>query len=144
MAIRINSSQATSHKLPEVLYSLLTPTLALAGAAYVFAPGYSLAGVFGYVKDAPSLFFWQNIGIALMTMAPTLTYTLKKEAAAGRLYETSLSRTLNFGLLGVSAGHLAVLVPMLAAAQGGSLLPWLVGAWSVGAAAGGVGLLRRR
>lgn len=29
------------------LYSLLTPTLALAGASYLFAPGMSLAEVFG-------------------------------------------------------------------------------------------------
>lgn len=29
------------------LYSLLTPVLALAGASYVFAPGMSLAQVFG-------------------------------------------------------------------------------------------------
>jgi len=138
------TSRIKSGGLPEFLYSILTPTLAITGAAYVFAPGYSLAGVFGYVKDAPSFFIWQNIGLALMTIAPAITYTLKREAAAGRLHDSSISQMLNFGLLGVSTGHLTVLLPMLAAGQGGSLLPWLAGAWSVGAAGAGLGLLRRR
>ena len=33
-----------------------------------------------YVKSVDSFFLWQNIGGALLTLAPTVTYTLKARA----------------------------------------------------------------
>jgi hypothetical protein len=121
------------------LFSLLTPTLALAGASYLALPGYSLAEVFGYVKATDAFFWWQNIGGALMTIAPALTYSLKAEADAGRLGEP-VAKTLSAGLLVTALGHLSVLLPMAMNHQGGGMLPYLVGAWATAAAAGGLGL----
>jgi hypothetical protein len=121
------------------LFSILTPTLALAGASYFVFPGYSLAEVFGYVKAIDSFFWWQNIGGALMTIAPALTYSLKKEADAGKLGEP-VAKTLSAGLLVTALGHLWVLGPMLMNAQGGGMLPYVVGAWATAASAGALGL----
>lgn len=121
------------------LFSLLTPTLALAGASYLAFPGYSLAEIFGYVKGTDGFFWWQNIGGALLTLAPALTYSLKAEADAGRLGEP-VAKTLSAGLLVTSLGHLSVLVPMFMNGQGGEMLPYLVGAWTTAASAGVLGL----
>lgn len=41
------------------VYSLLTPVLALAGASYLFAPGMTLAQVFGFAKGVEGFFLWQ-------------------------------------------------------------------------------------
>lgn len=64
------------------LYSLLTPTLALAGASYLLSPGTSLAGVLGFVKGPYALFFWQLVGGGLRTILPSVTYSLKVRRAA--------------------------------------------------------------
>jgi len=103
-------------------------------------PGSTLAAAIGYARDASSFFFWQNIGAGLATIAPVMTYSLKTQADAGRLADP-ISKILNVGLLTASAGHLAVLFPMLSAGQSGPLLPWLVGAWATGAGAALFGLL---
>jgi len=121
------------------LFSLLTPTLALAGASYLAFPGYSLAEIFGYVKGTDTFFWWQNIGGAFLTLAPALTYSLKAEADAGRLGEP-VAKTLSGGLIVTSLGHLSVLVPMFMNGQGGDMLPYLVGAWTTAASAGFLGL----
>ncbi|KAL4445732.1 hypothetical protein ABPG77_008931 [Micractinium sp. CCAP 211/92] len=124
------------------LYALLTPVLALAGASYLFAPGVSLAEVFGFVKGVDSFFLWQTIGGGLMTVAPAVTYSLKKLADGGRLGEP-VARTLNAGVAAAAAGHLAVMGPMVAAGQGGPMLPMVAGAWATALLTAGMGLMGR-
>jgi hypothetical protein len=119
---KINNAQSA-------LYSLLTPTIALAGASYLFMPSASLAAVFGYIKGVDSFFLWQVIGGGLMTAAPAATFSLKEMADAGRLAEP-MAKALNYGLLAAAAGHLSVFLPMLAAGQGGGvMLEAVVGTW---------------
>ncbi|KAL4425888.1 hypothetical protein ABPG75_009904 [Micractinium tetrahymenae] len=122
------------------LYSLLTPVLALAGASYLFAPGMSLAEVFGFVKGVDSYFLWQAIGGGLMTVAPAVTYSLKKLADGGRLGEP-VAKTLNAGVAAAAAGHLAVMGPMVVANQGGPMLPIVAGAWAAALLTSGLGLM---
>ncbi len=69
-----------------------------------------------------------------------MTYSLKKEADEGRL-GGPVAKTLCTGLMVAALGHLAVLAPMLGAGQGGEMLPWVVGAWTVALGAGGLGLV---
>jgi hypothetical protein len=88
-----------------------------------------------YVKDAASYFLWQAAGSGLLALGPALTYSLKKQADEGRLGE-AVSKTLNGGLLVFSLAHVSVLYPMYMAGQGGTALPWLLGAWATGAATG--------
>lgn len=128
--------------LNSALYSLLTPTLALAGASYLFMPEASLAAALGYVKDRASLFLWQNIGGGLLTIAPAVTYSLKKKADAGELGDP-VSQVLNVGLLAAALGHVSVLLPMVTAGQGGPVLPWFVGAWSTASLASALGLFAK-
>eukprot|EP00887_Chlorella_sp_A99_P004788 scaffold4.g4788.t1 len=123
------------------LYAALTPTLALAGAAYLLSPGASLASVFGFVKGKEAFFFWQLVGGGLMTVLPSITYSLKKLADEGRLHEP-VSKALNAGLLLASAGHLAVFGPALLAGQGGQMLGLVAGTWVAGGASAVLGLLR--
>lgn len=92
-----------------------------------------------YVKGVESFFLWQNIGVGLMTIAPAVTYSLKKEADEGRLGE-NLSKTLNAGLLVAALGHVSLLYPSWIAGQGGPVLPWLLGVWAVALVAGGLGI----
>lgn len=131
---KINNGQSA-------LYSLLTPTLALAGASYLFMPSASLAAVFGYVKGVDSFFLWQVIGGGLMTAVPAATFSLKKMADDGRLAEP-MAKTLNYGLLAAAAGHLSVLLPMVAAGQGGGvMLEAVVGTWGLALLASSWGLV---
>jgi len=131
---KINNAQSA-------LYSLLTPTIALAGASYLFMPSASLAAVFGYIKGVDSFFLWQVIGGGLMTAAPAATFSLKKMADDGRLAEP-MAKTLNYGLMAAAAGHLSVFLPMVAAGQGGGVvLEAVVGTWGLALLAGSWGLV---
>ncbi|GAB4824039.1 hypothetical protein N2152v2_011085 [Parachlorella kessleri] len=123
------------------LYALVTPTLALAGASYLFMPEATLGHVFGYARGIESMFLWQNIGGGLMTVAPAITYSLKKAADEGTLGHP-MYKTLNAGLALAAAGHLVVLGPMWAAGQGGPMLPWILGAWSTALLTSGLGLMK--
>jgi hypothetical protein len=96
-----------------------------------------------YVKDKASFFLWQNVGVGLMTIAPAVTFSLKKKADAGQLGDP-VSQILNVGVLAAALGHLSVLLPMLQAGQGGPLLPWLGAAWATAGLAGGWGLFARQ
>lgn len=131
------------HGLQSALFSVITPTLALAGASYLFFPGYTLASSFGYVKDVASFFYWQNIGAGLMTVFPAMTYSLKRHEDEGHGGD-DVSLTLSGGLLLSALGHMAVMGPMMVAGQGAGLLPWLAGAWAIVAAAGAAGIMGGR
>ena len=127
-------------KLSTALYAALTPLFFGAGAAYVINPSWTLQNVMGYtLKGRDSTFIWRNIGGALLTVLPAMTYSLKEKADSDELAEPT-SRALNTGLLLASAGHLAVLGPIFADGTGGRYLQTVVGVWAASAAAAVVGL----
>lgn len=53
-------------------------------------------------------FAWRAAGVALMTVAPIVTYTLKSKHDRG-LNHTGPAKVLNMGLLAAGIGHLIVL-----------------------------------
>lgn len=127
-------------KLSTALYAALTPLFFGAGAAYLINPGWTLRNVMGYaLKGRDATFIWRNVGGALLTVLPAMTYSLKEKADSDELAEPT-SRALNTGLLLTSAGHLAVLGPMFADGTGGNYLQTVVGVWAAAAAAAVVGL----
>jgi hypothetical protein len=127
-------------KPSSALYAILTPVLFGAGCAYVAAPGWTLANIMGYVvKGRDSVFLWRNLGAALATLLPAMTYTLKEKSDADELEQTT-PRLMNVGLLAASLGHLAVLGPVLNDGTGGKYINVAVGAWSAAAVASMVGL----
>ena len=127
-------------KLSTVLYAALTPLFAGAGLAYMLNPAWTLSNVMGYtIKGKDATFLWRNIGGALLSVLPAMTYSLKEKADADDL-ATPAARNLNFGLLLASAGHLAVLGPLFVDGQGGKYMQTVVGVWAAAAAASVVGL----
>lgn len=100
----------------------------------------TLGNLMGYfLKGDDSIFLWRNMGGALLTLLPAVTYSLKEKADANQLPDGT-ARTLNLGLLLSSLGHLAVLGPMANEGTGGKHLPVLVGTWATAFAASLVGL----
>ena len=91
-----------------------------------------------YVKDKASFFLWQNVGVGLMTIAPAVTFSLKKKADAGQLGDP-VSQILNVGVLAAALGHLSVLLPMLQAGQGGTVAAVAGGCMGDCRAGGGLG-----
>lgn len=53
-------------------------------------------------------FAWRAAGVALMTVAPAVTYTLKSKFDR-KLSNTAPAKVLNMGLLAAGVGHLIVL-----------------------------------
>jgi hypothetical protein len=122
------------------LYAALTPLFFGAGVAYVFNPAWTLTNVMGYaLKGRDSTFIWRNVGGVLLSVLPSMTYVLKEKADSDAMADPT-SRALNVGLLLASAGHLAVLGPILADGAGGKYLHTAVGVWAATAAASVVGL----
>jgi hypothetical protein len=122
------------------IYAALTPIFAVAGVAYVFNPAWTLSNVMGFVlKGRDSAFIWRNVGGALLTVLPSMTYVLKEKADRDEMADPT-SRALNVGLLLASAGHLAVLGPIFADGTGGKYLQTAVGVWAATAAASVIGL----
>ena len=122
------------------VYAALTPIFFGAGLAYMVNPAWTLSNVMGYaLKGRDSTFIWRNVGGVLLTVLPAMTYSLKEKADADEMAEPA-SRALNVGLLLASAGHLAVLGPILADGAGGRYLQTVVGVWAATAAASVLGL----
>jgi hypothetical protein len=127
-------------KLTNVLYAALTPVFLGAGVAYVVNPGWTLGNLMGYaLKGRDTTFLWRGVGGALLSVLPAVTFSLKEKADADQLAEPT-PRALNLGLLLASAGHLAVLGPILNDGVGGRYLPALVGTWAVASLAALSGL----
>ena len=127
-------------KASTALYAALTPLFFGAGVSYVVAPWWTLSNVMGYVlKGRDATFIWRNVGGALLSVLPAVTYSLREKADADELAEPT-PRVLNVGLLLASAGHLAVLGPILNDGTGGKYLPAVVGTWAAAAAAALIGL----
>lgn len=127
-------------KLSSALYAVVTPAFLVAGASYLISPQKTLSNLLGYVlKGNDSIFLWRNMGGALLTLLPAVTYSLKEKSDNNRLND-STARTLNLGLFLTSLGHLVVLGPMANEGTGGRYLPVLVGTWATACAASLVGL----
>ncbi|GAB4819414.1 hypothetical protein N2152v2_006460 [Parachlorella kessleri] len=121
------------------LYLLLTWMFPLAGLLYFVAPKYILYHTFGYVYGKSTQFLWKAIGGGLMSVVPAMTYTLK-DKAENDLLGRSIPRSLNFGLMLASIGHLLVFGPILARGHGGFLLPLLTSSWATSLVAAMAGL----
>ena len=127
-------------KLSTALYAAITPLFFGAGIAYVIAPGWTLSNIMGYaLKGRDATFVWRNVGSALLSVLPAITYSLKEKADSDELTEAT-PRILNAGLMLTSVGHLAVLGPMVNDGVGGRYLPGAVGVWAASAVAALVGL----
>lgn len=127
-------------KLTTGLYAALTPIFFGAGLSYMFAPAWTLDRLLGFViKGRDSQFIWRNLAGGLITILPTITYSLKEKADADELAENT-PRMLNLALLAASAGHLAVLGPVWNDNAGGKYLPAMMGVWGAAGVAALAGL----
>ncbi|KAK9819907.1 hypothetical protein WJX72_003826 [[Myrmecia] bisecta] len=122
--------------LNSTIYAALTASFVVAGFAYLFAPEPTLTAIFGDAdpKTASDVFLWQLIGSGIATVVGPMAFT-QKEAAIQNNFSVPAKRTLMAGLAAASAGHVAVLAPLLGTERAGPLLFPLGFVWGVSAVA---------
>ncbi|GAB4822668.1 hypothetical protein N2152v2_009714 [Parachlorella kessleri] len=127
--LRSNSALAMVH-------SLLVLAFPLAGAAFFFAPRFTLYHLFGYAYGKSTFILWKMAGAADMTVVPAVHLALKEASdrgLVGRQMEPQHAqgvRSLAGGQALAGLVHMAVLLPLMLRAPWGWLMPLAVGTWA--------------